>query len=172
MTFNLPSQQTGFGCQCQFLDTLDKIAPLSWRSEEIRQCNVKMLMLIQKKTLILSLIPAWIASDMSIPALHDGGKGYPGAHWALQICLQILWQHKGRVFPILEREGKVISVRLGHFQALDLALSTRHMASCLSVYHQVCHLTRNWNFLKEAANTNLLPPLLSMMTLNGTTLTP
>ena len=47
-------------------------------------------------------VPAWIASDMAVPALHDRWKRYPGTHWTLQVRLQVLWQHEVGVFPILK----------------------------------------------------------------------
>ena len=107
---------------------------------------------------------------MAVPALHDWRKRYSGAHWALQVRLQILRQHQVGVFPILQREG--VSSFIKQFKGSDLALSARHVAASLPVYHQVCNLENVvLNLLVETENTNLLPSLLSMMALNSTALT-
>ena len=148
----LLSRQTSSVCRCQFLDTLDKTALLSWGPEKY---SVKVI--VTPSQYYVSSVPAWIAGDMTISALHDGGKRYPGTHRAFKVCLQILWQHKRRVFSFLDIEEKRLkqACQLDTAKVLYLTISLGQMTSSLSVYHQVC---------------NLLPTLLSMMAFNCTAL--
>ena len=102
---------------------------------------------------------------MAVPALHDGRKRNSGAHWTLQVRLQILRQHKGGVFTILKMKV-IINLSVKDFQehcrVSDLALSARDVAPCLSVYYQISNLVNKcvklW--MKNCKYQPLAPPLL------------